>query len=258
MPQRPTVATLARMVAAVLLVAVCSLTASVGSGLTQTGPGGFPGRLDRFFSTSVKLTADERRQLLSGAPIGRLLEADPSKEVAVFGAVWVQAPIVRYVEAVTDIERFETGGGFRVTKKIGDPARPEDFRDLVLPSDDVRDLRSCRVGDCELKVSAEGLARLQREVDWSRPDAKAQVERTVRAMAVDYVTVYREGGNSRLAVYRDRRNPTFVANEFRELIGNMPAVAEFLPEMRKYLLDFPAPPPRPTTSFCTGRRPSSG
>ena len=231
-----------------LLAALISLSVHAQRVPPQSGSG-FPGRLERFFSTSVILTADERRLLSSGAPIGRLLDADPSKEVAVFGAVWVQAPVARYLDAVIDIERFETGSAFRITRKISDPARAEDFRELVLPAEDVRDLRACKLGDCEIKMSAEGLARLQREVDWSRPDAKAQVERTVRAMALDYVTAYREGGNRRLAVYRDGRNPTFVATEFRELIDNMPAIAEFLPEMRQYLLEYPAPPLRPTTSF---------
>ncbi len=119
----------------------------------------------------------------------------------------------------------------------------------MLPDDDFRDLRSCRVGDCELKVSAEALARIRKEVDWSRPDAKAQLERLVRVLAMDYVNAYREGGNSRLAVYRDQSNPTFVANEFRELVRGMPELAEFIPDMRQYLLEYPKSTGRPTTSF---------
>ena len=44
------------------------------------------------------------------------------------------------------------------TKKVSEPARIEDFAELMLPDDDVQDLRSCQVGDCELKLSAEALA----------------------------------------------------------------------------------------------------
>ena len=64
-------------------------------------------------------------------------------------------PRARYVAALNDIEHFESGGGFRATKKVSEPARIEDFAALVLPDDDVADLRSCEVGDCELKASAE-------------------------------------------------------------------------------------------------------
>ena len=148
-----------------------------------------------------------------------------------------------------DIERFETGGGFRVTKKISEPARVEDFAALALPPEDVEDLRSCEVGDCELKLSAEALARMKKEIDWKRPDVKAQLERLMRVMAADYVNAYREGGNARLAVYRDAEHPTFVANEFRELVNAMPLLGEYIPDMRHYLLEYPKPPTQKTISF---------
>src|SRR6185503_18720937 len=113
----------------------------------------------------------------------------------------------------------------------------------------IQDLRSCKVGDCELKLSAQALARVNREVDWKRPDANAQLQRLVRVMALDYVNAYRKGGNSELAVYRDGDHPTFVANEFRELVNGMPELVDYLPDMRQYLLEYPKPGTRPTTSF---------
>jgi hypothetical protein len=226
------------------VTAVCCLGATQG-----TGPAPFPLRLDTYFTKVVNLTAEERRLLQSGAPVTRNVDADPAKEVALFGAIWIGAPVAKYIAALQDIENFEKGAGFRATRKVGDPARIEDFAALSLPDDDVKDLKSCTVGDCELKLSAEALGRLRKEVDWTKPDAKAQIERLVRVMAVDYVNGYREGGNSRLAVYRDGKNPTFVANEFRELVSGMPELAEYVPDMRHYLLEFPKPPVRPTTSF---------
>jgi hypothetical protein len=231
------------------LSAVAFFVLSLTAAIPTMGQGAFPPRLDAYFTKVLKLSAAERKLLLSGAPLAKNLPADPGKEVAVFGAIWINAPIARYLAALQDIENFEKGAGFRATKKISEPARIQDFAELVLPDDDVQDLRSCKIGDCELKVSGEALVRLQKEIDWTKPDAKAQVERLVRAMAVDYVNAYREGGNSRLAVYRDGSNPTFVANEFRELVTGMPELAEYLPDMRQYLLDYPKAAARPTTSF---------
>ncbi len=209
----------------------------------------FPARLDAYFTKVLKLSAEERKTLLGGAPLAKILPADPSKEVAVFGAVWIDAPIQKYVGLLQDIENFEKGEGFMVTKKVSDPAQALDFADLVLPDDDIKDLKSCRVSDCELKLGAEALARVRSTVDWSKPDAKARVEQLVRNIAVDYVNAYREGGNGRLAVYRDKDNPTFVAKEFREMVKGMPELSEYLPDMRRYLLEYPNPPARPTTSF---------
>ena len=60
----------------------------------------FPSRLDTYFKKTVGLTAEEQQQLASGQPVTKLLAADESKEVAVFGAIWINVPIRRYAEAV--------------------------------------------------------------------------------------------------------------------------------------------------------------
>jgi hypothetical protein len=229
------------------LVAVSVLCYS--SRFPAVGQAAFPSRLDGYFTNVIRLGPEDRKQLLTGSALAKHLDADPAKEVAVFGAIWIAAPIPKYLAALQDIENFEKGGGFKVTRRVSDPARVQDFAQLVLSDEDVRDLKSCKVGECELKVSAEGLARLRKEVDFTKPDAKAHLERFVRTMAVEYVNGYREGGNARLAVYRDSANPTFVANEFRELVKAMAELAAYVPDMRQYLLDYPKPGSRPTTSF---------
>jgi hypothetical protein len=78
---------------------------------------------------------------LKGEPVTKLLDVDESKEVAVFGAIWIHAPIRRYVEAVKDIETFESGSSFRVT---GGSARSriEDFAEMRLPDEDIADIRN--------------------------------------------------------------------------------------------------------------------
>ena len=49
--------------------------------------------------------------------------------------------------------------------------------------------------------------------------------------------------------YRDAEHPTFVANEFRELVNAMPLLSEYIPDMRHYLLEYPKPPTQKTISF---------
>ena len=71
----------------------------------------FPTQLERYMNDTVRLTALERQRLFSGEAVTRLLAADESKEVAILGAVWINAPMHRYIEAVSDIESFERGGG---------------------------------------------------------------------------------------------------------------------------------------------------
>jgi hypothetical protein len=147
--------------------------------------------------------------------------------------------MARYVTAVRDIEQFEKGDNFLVTKKISNPPKLEDFAQLRIPPDDFQDLKSCKVGDCEIKLSEVALTRIRKEIDWSKPTAAADVERLMRRMSLDYVTGYLEGGNARLATYRDADRPTFVGAEFQSMIDRMPSLTQHLPEVKRYLLEFP-------------------
>jgi hypothetical protein len=227
----------------VALGTVLLATAVIANPAPQAGaaqPGAaLPPALDAYLTNSVKLDAEARAQLLAGSPVTKLLEADPSKEVAVFGAVWVNAPIDRYLAAVDDIERFESGPSFKVTKKVSSTPRLEDFAKLSLTDDDVNDLKGCRVGQCQVKLAESAIERMRREIDWTRPDARDQANRLARQLAFEYVTEYLKGGNATLAVYRDSDRPTFVAKEFESLIDRLPTVSGSVQGVRQYLLDFP-------------------
>jgi hypothetical protein len=198
-----------------------------------------PSKLESYMAKSVRLTPAQRRLLLSGAPVVALLDVNASQEVAIFGAVWVNALPSVYVDDLKDIEHFERGGGFRVTKRISEPPRLDDFAQLDLPRDDVADLKKCRLESCAIKMSQASLDRVRREIDWSKPTATADATALSRQLALEYVNGYREGGNARLAVYRDSQRPTFVADEFKSMVDRLPALVEYLPELRSYLLDYP-------------------
>jgi hypothetical protein len=219
-------------------VAVLALGIADAS-LRGQGQATLPERLDSYIKSYVKLTSDERNKLLAGQPVTRLLDTDPSKEVAIFGAVWIKAPIARYLAAVKDIENFEKGESFLVTKRISNPPRLEDFDRMTLPPDDVSDLKNCKVGDCKIKLSEDALAHIQKNTDWSKPTAPADVERAIRSLALEYVNGYLEGGNSRLAEYRDAEHPAFVGQEFAAMVNRMPSLTEYLTDLKTYLLDYP-------------------
>lgn len=223
---------------AALVAIVAGVLASAPLSARQTLT--LPPRLAEYVSRYVKLTPAEQTQLQNGQPVTRVLDdADPAREVSICGIVWINAPMSRYLDAVRNIEQFERGENFLVTKKISTPPKLEDFAALRLPPDDVSDLRTCKVGSCEIKLSEATLQRIRKEVDWSRPTATADAEQLARRVALDYVNGYLEGGNARLAVYRDSSRPTFVSQELSSMIERMPALTEYLPDLKKYLLEYP-------------------
>ena len=222
-----------------LLLAAILLVASTPIATFQNASTRFPSRLDGYFKNAVKLTPEEEKQLAAGQPVTKLLAGDATKEVAVFGAIWINAPIRRYVDAVKDIENFERGNKFNITKRISSPPRLDDFAQLHIPEDDLADLRSCRVESCEVKLGEDALNRFRSQVNWKAADANASADRLMRQLAFEYVTRYLAGGNDSLAVYRDNSRPTFVAQEFRSMVDSMPELTTYMPDIRKYLLEYP-------------------
>jgi hypothetical protein len=232
----------ARMSVTVLSFAVF---AGTGLGHAQMEPPGVLGAL----KAVVTLTTADIRALKAGQPVSILLDGDTAHEVAVFGAVWIEAPVTRYVDAIKDIAQFERGGRFEVTGRISDPPRLEDFAALDLSDPDVADLRRCRPGDCALQLDSRTIDRLQREIDWAKPTAVADAKAFFRCMAFENVTAYRRAGNEALAVYRDAQRPTFVAREFADMIDRIPVLLQSEPALHEYLLDYPNVKISNATSF---------
>lgn len=192
-----------------------------------------------FLRTYIDFSEKEILQTERGAAIAKLLETPLKREIAVFGIVWIDAPIDFYLEKYEDIENFERGAGVVEIGKFSEPPRAEDFAGLTIPERDMRAIPECKLGDCDVKVSEENLRRLQQEVDWDAPDAPDQAREIVVEMALSYLQAYRRGGNDELAVYRDKKRPNFVASEFQGLLQNSPYVPVYLPDFHRYLLEYP-------------------
>jgi len=218
--------------------ALSCLVLQAGVAAWRTAPT-LPPRLDSYLSKVVRLSTADRKRLTDGAAVTRLLDADASKEVAVFGAIWIAAPIARYIEAVNDIERLESGSGYRITKRLSSRPVVEDFAAMSLTDDDLKDLRKCRIGDCDIKLDEHAIRRFQSEINWRAADARAAADALMRQVALGYVTRYLEAGNERLPVYRDKSRATMVADEFRSMIGGMQEFNAFIPDLRAYLLEYP-------------------
>jgi len=232
----------------VVVIAALRLATTTASSQSKAGAA-LPARMDAYITKNVQLTAAERSQLLGGAPVVKLLKSDPASEVAAFGAVWISGSPGDYVRLVRDIEQFERGGAFLVTKRISDPPQLDDFSALKFSPQDLESLRTCRSGDCEIKLGESALRRIRGSVDWSKPDAAKAVERVAKQLMFEYSIGYVEAGNDRLAVYRDSDRPTFVASEFKSMIDRLPELVEHLPELKAYLLGFPKVTIPNATSF---------
>jgi hypothetical protein len=119
---------------------------------------------------------------------------------------------------------------------------------LRLPEEDLAALRSCRAGDCDVKLDERALQRF-RSIDWGAPDARARANTLMQHLAFEYVSRYLQNGNQELAIYRDKSRPTSVAHEFQQIVEQMPLLTTWMPNMRRYLLEYPRVTIPGVTSF---------
>jgi hypothetical protein len=197
----------------------------------------------------LMLTGDDIAKLRMGEPVSRVLETPVDSEVAVFGATWIKAPVQSYIQSMENIEEFEKGEGFRVTKRISDPPSLEDFAAMNLSDDDVADLKRCRVGDCAVKLGKNDITRFRREIKWSKPTAHSDARALFRQLALDSVVAYQRGGNAALEVYQDKHKPVAIAPELTAIINEMSTLLQDQPSLRQYLLDYPKAQLSNGTSF---------
>jgi hypothetical protein len=87
------------------------------------------------------------------------------------------------------------------------------------------------------------MEQFQRSVDWSAGDKAEQVNRLAQKMALEAIDRYQKGGNTALGTYRDKSHPAVVAETFKSLLDEMKAIPVYLPELYRYLLDYPNVPP---------------
>src|SRR4029077_15850520 len=102
-------------------------------------------------------------------------------------------------------------GGRRGVGELATPARVADLSALALDADDLKALKNCREGSCDVQLPTASMQAFHDSVNWSRPDTADQVNALARGMVLDLMREYRRGGNDALGVYRDKEHPARIA-----------------------------------------------
>jgi hypothetical protein len=160
-------------------------------------------------------------------------------EVFVFGAVYINSSPELYLKLAADLDALRKLPSFIALQKFSDPPQITDLDGFVLDEKDLNDLQHCKQDQCEVQLPTEAMEEFQRSVNWSAADRAAQANRLAQQMALQALLRYQQGGNSALGTYRDKRRPAAVAETFASLLSEMRAVPVYLPELQRYLLEYP-------------------
>ncbi len=190
--------------------------------------------------TDLGLTPQQIAAIDAGRPVAKVLSWGDPSEIYMFGAVHVKGSLETYLEAARDIERLSRTPGYRGAGELRDGATAVDLSALALEPDDVEALEDCREGSCDVQLPTVAMQAFHDGVIWSQPDAAQKANALFRPMVLQVVRAYRQGGNRALGEYRDRQHPGRVGDQFETMIGRAAALPAVLPELRRYLLQYPA------------------
>jgi hypothetical protein len=219
---------------AIMLIACLPLLAGTGVGANDESVEPFA-----FFHEYAGLSDDQIEALRNGKAIAKVLPSRIPDEVFVLGSVYVESTPEHYLKLASDIDAMRKLPGYVAIQRFSDPPQLSDLDGFTLTEEDVRQLKDCKPGHCELQLPTEAMEIFQRSVDWSAADKAEQVNRLARQMALEALSKYMQGGNSALGTYRDKSHPTEVAETFQSLLSWSKALPVYLPELQNYLLDYP-------------------
>jgi hypothetical protein len=186
----------------------------------------------------LRFSDEEMADLRRGQVAKHSLPSRAPGEVAVAGAVVIRAPKAAFFARVRDITHFKNGEEILQIGRFSDPPVPGDLAALTVGVDDF-DVRSCRVGDCGIRLPAAAIERFGREIDVKAADAQARGAQLFKQILLDRVTAYMSGADH-MPQYDDGPRPIRARDEFEGILSGMPELASLLPGLPDHLRHFPA------------------
>ena len=198
-----------------------------------------PERFQNLLQKQMNVSEANLASLERGEAVTKLLKTGAKKEIAALGVMRVDAPGDLFIGKFRDIVDFKKSAAVLQIGKFGDPPRLADLNDLTLDPCCLEAIKNCKTGDCDMKMSAEMMARFRQELNPSAADYQERANALARSLLFDYVKGYLQTGNAALIKYHDGENAVRLADEFRSLLEQSRFLADYAPEFYKYLEEFP-------------------
>ena len=225
-----------RLVSGARLSAVLSLTAAAlvveGQGDNQAA--------EPFIRATLRLTDREMGHLEQGHAVAKTFPASLKREVNTAGAIRITGSSTRFVEQYRTLDGFKRSSFVLQISKFSETPQLSDFDALTVEPDDLKALRACRVGACDVRLSGDDIRRMSTEVNWLSADANGQAASLFKRILMDYLNAYRTGGVERLVQYEDDEEAMKLSDEVKALLAQEPSPLDAAPALRSHLLTFPA------------------
>jgi len=171
-----------------------------------------------------------------GQSVARLLETG-SREIAVAGAVRISGSPDALIERYRDINVLKKSSLVLDAQRMSAPPVRADLDRMPLDEYSL-DLRTCRPGECQVRLAAEDVRRFQRDIDWRSTSWRRDSANLWREVLLSYVNAYNSGGRRALPVFVNKEPPLSVSDELALLVREYGFLAAYAPEFHAYLQEF--------------------
>lgn len=193
----------------------------------------------RFFREEIGLNDRQIAMIDQGKPVVKILSSIAPSEIIVFGSVFIKGSPEDFVKLSFDMTRLQKSPSYLGAGRISDPPALSNLDGFTLEPEDIKNLRTCKPGKCNVQLPSAIILELQRSIDWSAPDVETQVNHRIKEMAVEILRRYQKEGNRALGGYSDKGSPFYVDAELRLLLGRSNTIISYLPELSRYILEYP-------------------
>ncbi len=184
-------------------------------------------------------SSDEIGSIAGGQGLAKLLPSSQEDEMGLVGAVFINVSPQYLASAYAQVDKIEPIAAMQ-HGLFSTPAKVSDLAGLTLESDDVKELRKCKPGDCGMMLSDSAIARFQKEINWDSSSASDDANRLFRQILVDYVNAYRAQGDSAMMTFRSGKNQQSTEEGFKKLLAATPVIGQQFPQLSSHLASYPS------------------
>src|SRR6476660_6315371 len=121
---------------------------------TLSGLGQADHEPEAFFKQHMGLQDDQIADIQHGKAVTKALSTSTPAEVVVFGAVYINGSVEDYLKAAQNVNSLRGSPGYLGVQRFSTPPVLADLKEFVLEEEDIKDLKECKPGSCELQLPA--------------------------------------------------------------------------------------------------------
>lgn len=198
----------------------------------------------------ISLTAADRAAVDRDRVVAKVLDTTDRREVMTVAILRVRSTAERFLACMREPRCLKDSEDLVGTGRLDLHSSLGGLEALPLDRKELDQLRACRPGDCDLRLTGEAIASFA-GIEWSSPAAPAEATGLYRRTLLHQAQAYAAGGNRALPLYGDNPAPFSLAQSVQELLARPLFLLDEAPELRRYLTGFPEGRPERTDEFFT-------